>query len=79
MPDEFDQAALVELQFRDDALRKQARSHPIGDPARWQATSATHCLKDECGVAIPEERRKALPGVMFCVECQQRLERKGMR
>lgn len=26
------------------------------------------CL--DCGEAIPEPRRKALPGVVYCVECQ---------
>jgi phage/conjugal plasmid C-4 type zinc finger TraR family protein len=31
--------------------------------------SAHHC--DECGVAIPDARRKAVPGVRFCVGCQE--------
>jgi phage/conjugal plasmid C-4 type zinc finger TraR family protein len=30
--------------------------------------SAEFC--DECGEAIPERRRAALPGVRTCVECQ---------
>ncbi len=30
--------------------------------------SETHCI--ECGEAIPEKRREALPGVKTCVECQ---------
>jgi phage/conjugal plasmid C-4 type zinc finger TraR family protein len=30
--------------------------------------SLTHCK--ECGVAIPEARRKAMPGVRYCVKCQ---------
>jgi len=34
--------------------------------------SVTHCL--ECGEAIPEARRKAVPGAQFCVECQQHLD-----
>jgi len=35
--------------------------------------SLTHC--EECGVAIPEARRKAMPGVRHCVRCQSELER----
>jgi len=34
--------------------------------------SATHC--EECEVAIPEARRKAVPGVRLCVQCQSELE-----
>lgn len=30
--------------------------------------SATEC--EECGEAIPEARRKALPGVRLCLDCQ---------
>lgn len=29
----------------------------------------THC--GECGGAIPEARRKAMPGVRLCVPCQE--------
>ncbi len=36
--------------------------------------SATHC--EECEVAIPEARRKAVPGVRFCVSCQSEIEKK---
>ena len=35
--------------------------------------SLTHC--EECGVAIPEARRKAMPGVRYCVRCQSDLEK----
>jgi phage/conjugal plasmid C-4 type zinc finger TraR family protein len=34
--------------------------------------SLTHC--EECGTAIPEGRRQAMPGVRFCVMCQSELE-----
>lgn len=34
--------------------------------------SAIHC--DECGVAIPEARRKAVPGVRLCLSCQEALD-----
>ena len=38
--------------------------------------SLTHC--EECGAAIPEARRKAMPGVRYCVKCQSELE-KGLK
>jgi phage/conjugal plasmid C-4 type zinc finger TraR family protein len=34
--------------------------------------SLTHC--EECGEAIPEARRKAMPGVRYCVRCQSEVE-----
>ena len=38
--------------------------------------SLTHC--EECEAAIPEARRKAMPGVRYCVKCQVELE-KGLK
>ncbi len=35
--------------------------------------SLTHC--EECGTAIPEARRKAVPGVRFCVGCQTEVDK----
>ena len=35
--------------------------------------SLTHC--EECGIEIPEARRKAMPGVRYCVKCQSELEK----
>ena len=35
--------------------------------------SLIHC--EECGAAIPEARRKAMPGVRYCVKCQSELEK----
>ncbi len=34
--------------------------------------SARTC--DECGKAIPEARRQAIPGVRLCISCQSALE-----
>ena len=46
---------------------KQARSRlPEGE-------GTTRCV--ECGEVIPEARRKALPGVRLCVECQMEIEK----
>ncbi|MGN5594879.1 DksA/TraR family C4-type zinc finger protein [Stutzerimonas nitrititolerans] len=38
-----------------------------------QGKSLTHC--EECGVRIPEARRKALQGVRLCVSCQAELDK----
>ena len=37
-----------------------------------QGPSATHC--EDCGAAIPEARRSALPGVRLCIACQQKAD-----
>jgi phage/conjugal plasmid C-4 type zinc finger TraR family protein len=34
-----------------------------------QGPGLVHC--EECGKTIPEARRKAVPGVRLCVDCQQ--------
>ncbi|MHB9097896.1 MAG: DksA/TraR family C4-type zinc finger protein [Syntrophales bacterium] len=39
-----------------------------------EGESLTHCEK--CEVAIPEARRKAMPGVRCCVRCQSELEKR---
>ncbi len=35
--------------------------------------SLAHC--EECGAVIPEARRKTMPGVRFCLRCQEELEK----
>ena len=49
----------------EDAI-KQARERLPKGP------SLTHC--DECGEPIPEARRQAIPGVRYCVACQEELD-----
>ncbi|MCE0491067.1 DksA/TraR family C4-type zinc finger protein [Pantoea sp. Mb-10] len=51
----------------DDAVAR-ARSHLN------QGKSAQYC--EACGEPIPEARRLALPGVQYCVACQQKLDEK---
>ncbi len=46
----------------DDAIARARSELPTGE-------SLTHC--EECGEPIPEQRRKAIPGVRLCVKCQQ--------
>ena len=38
-----------------------------------QGPGLTHC--EECGVEIPEARRKAVPGVRLCIACQEAQDR----
>lgn len=50
----------------DAVLRARATLH--------QGDAATHCA--ECGDAIPEARRLALPGSRTCVPCQTERDRR---
>ncbi len=46
----------------NDAIRRARSQLPSGP-------GLTHC--EECDAAIPEARRKAVPGVRLCVSCQE--------
>lgn len=46
----------------DDAVARARRELPRGESNKF-------C--DECGEPIPEARRQAIPGVRYCVKCQQ--------
>lgn len=50
----------------EDAVRRARSRLPRGE-------SATHC--DECGEVIPQARREAVPGVRYCVVCQETRDR----
>jgi phage/conjugal plasmid C-4 type zinc finger TraR family protein len=39
-----------------------------------QGESLTHC--EECESEIPEARRRAMPGVRYCVKCQAEREKR---
>ena len=52
--------------IEDELKRMQARRAPEGE-------SLMHCA--ECEEPIPEGRRRAIPGVKLCIECQS--ERDG--
>ena len=45
----------------EDAIQRARSQLPSGE-------SLSHC--EECAAAIPEARRKAIPGVHLCVACQ---------
>lgn len=68
--DLYDRATETEEWFRAQALRRQAERMPRG-------ASAMDCV--ECGEPIPEERRRALPGVTRCVDCERDRERRMRR
>lgn len=38
-----------------------------------QGKSLSHC--EECDEEIPEARRKAMPGVRLCIQCQSEMEK----
>ena len=49
-----------------DAIKRARAQLPAGP-------SLSHC--EECGDAIPEARRQAVPGVRLCIECQAEADR----
>ncbi len=58
------------VQEQIDASVKDAVTKARGRLPRGE--SATHCM--ECGNNIPDARRKAIPGVCLCVQCQSEFE-----
>ena len=46
----------------EDAVQRARSQLPKGD-------SLSEC--EECGADIPEPRRRAVPGVRLCVDCQE--------
>jgi phage/conjugal plasmid C-4 type zinc finger TraR family protein len=56
----------IEDTITDGVLTARARL-PAGE-------GASHCI--ECGEAIPERRRQALPGAVTCVHCQSGRDRR---
>ena len=50
----------------EDAIKRARAQLPSGP-------SLAHC--EECGEAIPEARRQAVPGVKLCVTCQAAADR----
>ena len=57
--DQIDQSVADAVQHARDALSR------VG-------AGLEHC--EECGEAIPEARRQAVPGVRRCVSCQEQLD-----
>lgn len=66
-PDTIDAACELEELQRQTAIQ----AHRIDR----NAVSATHC--DECGDAIEEARRRAMPGCRMCADYQADAEKRG--
>jgi len=65
--DDADLAQAHQERFERQALERQLAAMPSGE-------SALEC--EDCGEPIPEGRRKAAPGCIRCIHCQQRFERR---
>ncbi len=52
----------IEASIAEELERMKARRAPVGE-------SASICV--ECDEPIPEARRKAIPGVKLCIDCQR--------
>lgn len=51
----------IEASIEDELVRMRTRRAPVGE-------SLAECA--ECGEPIPEARRRAIPGVKLCIDCQ---------
>lgn len=69
--DIYDRATEREEALREDALNAQARR--AGLTGKTWRDSADECRA--CGERIPMARRRAVPGVQTCIDCQTELER----
>lgn len=70
---------VADLAQDNDFTEAALRAHQSGLQRR-SGVSAYRC--DECGDAIPEDRRQAEPGTEHCIECKTTLEqlhKRGMR
>ncbi|HDK7241140.1 TPA: TraR/DksA family transcriptional regulator [Cronobacter sakazakii] len=55
---------------------EQAERERLISKARSRIAAPSRFLCEECDAPIPEARRIAIPGVAFCVTCQQIAELK---
>ena len=79
MSDIYDRATEAEERHRDEALRNQAARTAAPVTTNWEGAAAKWGVGASCGQRIPDERRRAIPGVKFCVECQDRREQEERR
>lgn len=59
-----DRAQELELIEWEERQQKAIMPKPTRGSAKW-------CRTPGCGHRIPDARREAVPGVQFCVECQE--------
>ncbi|MFA7269871.1 MAG: TraR/DksA C4-type zinc finger protein [Sterolibacterium sp.] len=67
-----DQAQAFELGEYECTQRRAIMTLPT-------APSAKYCTAPSCGDEIPEARRKAIPGVLYCADCQARREQQQLQ
>jgi phage/conjugal plasmid C-4 type zinc finger TraR family protein len=58
---------ILEIEERIREIRKAVNAAEIEQ-------NSAEC--EDCGRSIPEDRRRAVPGCLRCVECQERFEKK---
>ena len=63
------------VQDQIDATIEDAITHARGQMPRGE--SLKNC--EECDVAIPEARRKAVPGVRLCIACQEEQDKENKK
>lgn len=68
---------LLRRALEEQRLKGALAAGRLADQADWHVASATECEGPHCGEPIPDDRRRLVPGVRLCVDCQARLE-KGM-
>jgi phage/conjugal plasmid C-4 type zinc finger TraR family protein len=71
MADVIDDSQPTEELFLNLAIRAARGIRPA------RVDSAETC--EECGCAIPQQRRDALPGVQTCLDCAVELESRRLR
>lgn len=57
--------------------REQAERERHINQARSRTAAPSRFTCEECEAPIPEARRRAIPGVAFCVTCQEVTELKS--
>jgi phage/conjugal plasmid C-4 type zinc finger TraR family protein len=63
--DDIERGQVLDGMYREQALAAHAARH------QGNGREVLDC--EECGDPIPERRRKASPGCVYCVDCQQEL------
>lgn len=79
MTDIYDRATELEQRQREAALQNQRDKAHLGDAKSWRKLSAKWCTTTACGERIPDERRKAIPGVQHCTACANDIEQQQRR
>ena len=60
----------------NDIMRNMQAVNAIQEKVRKERSQPSLEFCEECGDDIPEERRKAVPGVRLCIYCKEKSERR---